>query len=167
MSKYAHTCNFINHARWATLNLLIGHIWPTGRYLGIGDLEPVICSSIYRARYQFISLKGLLVHESTEPAISSETYSLKSEFKSQRIQWLNSFEECDEATDALKGCDGDIYPNIQTLLQILATIPVTTCDVERTNSKLRLINTRMKSTTAQDRLGGLMLLNIRTSQHGH
>ena len=128
-------------------------------YLGIGDLEPVICSSIYRARYQFISLKGLLVHESTEPAISSETYSLKSKFKSWRKQWLNSSEKCDEATDALKGSDGDIHPNIQTLLQILATIPATTCDVERTNSKL--INTKMRSTTAQDRLGGLMLLNTR------
>ena len=40
---------------------------------------------------------------------------------------------------ALKHADGDFFPNIQVLLKIMGTLPVTSCDCEQSISILRLI----------------------------
>lgn len=52
------------------------------------------------------------------------------------------------------------YPNIKELLKIICVIPVTTCTAERTFSSLRRTKTYLRSTIGEDRLNGLMLLNI-------
>ena len=52
------------------------------------------------------------------------------------------------------------FPNIYTALQILATIPVTTCTCERTISTLRRLKTYLRSTMIESRLNGLALLHV-------
>ena len=52
------------------------------------------------------------------------------------------------------------FPSIFVLLQILATIPITTCQCERCISRLRLLKTYLRSTMTQERLNGLAMLNI-------
>ena len=52
------------------------------------------------------------------------------------------------------------YPNIKELNKIICVIPVTTCTAERTFSSLRRTKTYLRSTIEEDRLNGLMLLNI-------
>lgn len=54
----------------------------------------------------------------------------------------------------------EFYPNIKELLKIICVIPVTTCTAERTFSSLRRTKTYLRSTIGEDRLNGLMLLNI-------
>lgn len=49
---------------------------------------------------------------------------------------------------------------IPTLLKIFVTIPVTTATTERSFSTLRRLKTYLRSTTGEDRLHGLALLNI-------
>ena len=59
---------------------------------------------------------------------------------------------------ALKHADGNFFPNIQVLLKIMGTLPVTNCDCERSISMLRLIKTPLRSTMGQVRLNGLPML---------
>ena len=46
-----------------------------------------------------------------------------------------------DAIEALKSCEGDIYPTISKLLQILCTLPVTNASAERSFSTLKLQKT--------------------------
>ena len=46
------------------------------------------------------------------------------------------------------------------LLQIFATIPVTTATAERSFSSLRLLKTYLRSTMKEDRLNGLALMAV-------
>jgi len=54
----------------------------------------------------------------------------------------------------------EFYPNIKELLKIICVIPVTTCTAENTFSSLRRTKTYLRSTIEEDKLNGLMLLNI-------
>ena len=64
------------------------------------------------------------------------------------------------ALECLDNCDQKLYPNIYTLLQILATIPVSTATPERTFSSLRRLKNYLRNTTSENRLNGLALMNI-------
>ncbi|PAA56516.1 hypothetical protein BOX15_Mlig007787g1 [Macrostomum lignano] len=52
------------------------------------------------------------------------------------------------------------FPNIRLLLQVLATIPVTTATAERSFSQLRPLKSYLRSTMGQERLTGLAQLLI-------
>ena len=52
------------------------------------------------------------------------------------------------------------FQTVFTALQLLVTIPVTTCECERSNSVLKRLKTYLRSTTGQERLNGLALMNI-------
>ena len=58
---------------------------------------------------------------------------------------------------AIKDCD---FPNISVLLQIACTIPVTSCECERSVSTLRRLNNYMQVSMGKDRLSYLALLHI-------
>ena len=62
------------------------------------------------------------------------------------------------AIAAFKACTQ--LSNVRKLLQLLATIPVTTCCVERSFSALRRIKTDIRSTMSEERLEGLALMEI-------
>lgn len=64
------------------------------------------------------------------------------------------------ALDAFCACDRDRLPAIKRLLQILATLPVTTATSERSFSTLRRLKTYLRNTTTEDRLNGLAMLNV-------
>ena len=59
-----------------------------------------------------------------------------------------------------KECDRDMFPNIYILLQITCTIPVTSCECERSASGLRRLNNYMRASMGKDRLSYLALLHI-------
>ena len=54
--------------------------------------------------------------------------------------------------------DQDFYPNIHALLVLMATLPVTSCECERSISMLRLVKSALRSTMAEDRLNGLAMM---------
>ena len=62
--------------------------------------------------------------------------------------------------EALKECDKDLYPNIFTLLQIGATLPVTSCQCERSASSLRRLHNYLRCSMTQERLSSLALMHI-------
>ncbi|KAE9542517.1 hypothetical protein AGLY_003378 [Aphis glycines] len=64
------------------------------------------------------------------------------------------------AIDALQKCNVSIFPSTFKLLQILATLPVTTASSERSFSTLKRLKTYLRNTTCENRLNGLAMMNI-------
>jgi hypothetical protein len=65
------------------------------------------------------------------------------------------------ALESLTHCnEGIIYPFIRKMLQVMATLPVTTCAAERFFYTLRYLKNYLRSTTSETRLNGLALLYI-------
>ena len=62
---------------------------------------------------------------------------------------------------ALNHCTA--YPNVSLLLQLLATIPVTTAEAERLFSKLERTLTAIRNTMDEQRLEALILLQVHRS----
>ena len=60
---------------------------------------------------------------------------------------------------SLKACDHDMYPNLHMLLRICATIPVTSCECERSGSVLKRLHTYLRASMEQTRLSALVLLH--------
>jgi len=66
----------------------------------------------------------------------------------------------DTASKALEQADSLVFPNIHRLLRILCTLPVTSCECERSISGLRRLKTYMRTTMTEDRMNGLLLTHI-------
>ena len=62
--------------------------------------------------------------------------------------------------EALNKCDSRLFPNISTLLRIMSTIPVTSCEAERTFSALRRLKPFLRTTMGENRLSSLTLLQV-------
>ena len=61
---------------------------------------------------------------------------------------------------ALLSYGKDIYPAATTAYRLLLTLPISVASCERSFSKLKLIETYLRSTLAQDKLTSLALLGI-------
>ena len=57
-----------------------------------------------------------------------------------------------------------LFPNIHTMLKILATIPVTSVECERNISALGLLKTALRSTMQQKRPNGLAMMHVHYSR---
>lgn len=66
--------------------------------------------------------------------------------------------ELDTPEKVLVHIDRDFFPNISTLFHIMATLPVTSCECERSVSMLKLAKSSLRSTTTEDRLNGLLMM---------
>ena len=64
------------------------------------------------------------------------------------------------AAEAFALCSSNHMPCIRKLLQIMATLPVTTCSSERSFSTLRRLKTYLRNTMGSERLNGLAMMNI-------
>ena len=56
----------------------------------------------------------------------------------------------DRPIEALNKCDSRLFPNISTLLRIMSTIPVTSCEAESTFSGLRRLKPFLKTTMGEN-----------------
>ena len=76
--------------------------------------------------------------------------------------WKKGFEKIQHSTiaDTIRNCDEITFPNIFTALKILAVVPVTTCECERSISALRRMKTWLRNTMQNERLNGLALMHI-------
>ena len=53
-----------------------------------------------------------------------------------------------------------MFPNINCLLRVICTLPVTTCECERSISVTRRLKTCLRATMGEERLSGLALMHI-------
>ena len=66
--------------------------------------------------------------------------------------------------DALYSCDITAFPNIRVLLKLALTVPITSCESERSFSQLILLKTSHCSTTSANRPSGLALMKMNKAQ---
>ena len=59
----------------------------------------------------------------------------------------------------------NFFPNVTVLLQLLATIPVTSATAERSFSLLNRLKTVLRSTMTEERLTGLALANVHKDEN--
>lgn len=86
---------------------------------------------------------------------------LMCELELWKIKWKREkYDSSFGALQLLKHCDKDIYPIVNTLLRILATLPLSGASAERTFSALKRIKTWLRNTTGEERLNGLALLHV-------
>lgn len=85
---------------------------------------------------------------------------LKGEWSLWRQKWQTKKDKPKTAIQALRDCDERHFPNIRTLLLILAILPVSTATVERSFSTLKRIKNYLRNSISKDRLNGLALLSI-------
>ena len=83
------------------------------------------------------------------------------ELKRWKVKWQSKQLECipTSCAQAVKECDAQMYPNISRLLKIACTLPVTSCECERSASTLRRLNTFMRASMREDRLSSLALIH--------
>ena len=66
----------------------------------------------------------------------------------------------DSPKTTLNWCDDRVFPNVLTLIKLVCTIPVTSCEAERTFSTVRRIKPFLRATITESRLNGLALLHV-------
>ena len=83
------------------------------------------------------------------------------ELKRWKLKWQakSSHQRPSSCASAIKECDVMMYPNIFKLLKIACTLPVTSCECERSASTLRRLNTFMRSSMGEDRMSSLALIH--------
>ena len=79
---------------------------------------------------------------------------LSAEIRRWKSRYLSMLEKLmpTSPTRAIEECDTDLSPNIFTLLQIACTIPVTSCECERSPSALRRLHNYLRASMKTKRL---------------
>ena len=80
--------------------------------------------------------------------------------------WVAKWKELHEASadipnklvDALNSCSAIQFPNLHVLLRLALSLPIISCESERSFSQLKLVKTSIRSTMTNDRLNGLALM---------
>ena len=76
---------------------------------------------------------------------------------------VQDFPSSDSIIGALATCPGR-FVYVRKLLQIAATLPVTSCSAERCFSAMKILKSRLRSTMEDDRLNGLALMYIHSDR---
>ena len=74
--------------------------------------------------------------------------------------WAGKEDIPDSVSSALHLCKNSQLPNIHCALQLLATLPITSCECERLIYSLKCIKTYMRTSLSQERLLGLKLMHV-------
>ena len=84
------------------------------------------------------------------------------EFCRWKSKWLAIPKEDrpDTIAESLKECPQTSLPNIFTLLQFFATLPLISCSCERSGSALKRLNSYLRCTQTEERLSGLALIYV-------
>ena len=93
--------------------------------------------------------------------MSDPVSAIEAEFVLWKPKWERVSESCGPTSviSALDHC-GELFPNISKLLQILATLRVTTAQAERAFSKVERTLTAIRSNMTETRLDALVMLQI-------
>ena len=87
---------------------------------------------------------------------------IHAELELWETSWKKGFEKVQYSSvaDTLRNCNEIAFPHIFTALKILAVLPVTTCECERSVSALRRMKTWLRNTMENERLNGLAQMHI-------
>ena len=84
-------------------------------------------------------------------------------FNFEYDSWVRQWKECSSAVvpdtlmGALKECSALSYYHVHTLLILALTLPITSCESNRSFSQLKLIKTARRATMSESRLRSLAI----------
>ena len=86
---------------------------------------------------------------------------LEMELERWKVRYMSMPEKERPTTlaSAIKECDEESFPNVFALLQIACTLPVTSCECERSASTLRRLNNYIRASMGKSRMSHLALLH--------
>ena len=80
--------------------------------------------------------------------------------------WMKKWEDVPKSqrgstlATAIEECDKNHFPNVFVLLKIACTLPVTSCECDRSFSAMRRHRTSLRSTMKTERLTALTIMNV-------
>ncbi|XP_060855245.1 zinc finger MYM-type protein 1-like [Metopolophium dirhodum] len=126
-------------------------------YFKIALFIPFLDSYIQQLNDRFINHKNII--SGFQMLMNSSTFN--EERLKEHVEFYNDSNiKTKNAINILNNCNSDLFPNVFKLLQILVTLPVTSCEAERSFSTLKRIKTYLRNSTSESRLNGLAALNI-------
>ena len=123
-------------------------------------LLPVIISETGNVQY---AVDALMFLESDMPNVSSLRAELNEWPRYLRITEPTQSSSSPNLAECLEHADEDIFPNVRTLLRNGCTLPVGSCEAERSFPYLRRVKTYLRNRMVKDRLSGLTVMN---TNHG-
>ena len=86
---------------------------------------------------------------------------LEQELRLWHCKWSSyPYELPNTPSKSLQHASERMFPNINCLLRVICTLPVTTCECERSISVIRRLKTYLRATMGEERLSGLALMHI-------
>lgn len=108
--------------------------------------------SLFKLTFQFFNF-----YEDDMPS----PHMIEKELDLWRHHWINETSVSpNNIINTLKAVDFDVFPNIKEALKILATLPITSSECERSFSGLRRVKTHTRTTMMDERLSDLSILNF-------
>lgn len=83
---------------------------------------------------------------------------LEQEMHMWKLKWANESDPPSDINTALQNCNSIIFPNVHQILKICGIFPVTSCECERSISRLRLVKTYLRSTMSTSRASSLIMM---------
>ena len=86
-------------------------------------------------------------------------------------RWKQRWQKCaaenrpSTCATAMKAIDSLEFPNIADLIRIVCTIPVSSCECERSASALLRLHTWSRASMSQERLSALAMLHVHYGHH--
>ena len=87
-------------------------------------------------------------------------------FEPELRRWKRKFQDMPKEerpsspAQAIKVCDPNYFHNVRVLLQIACTLPVTSCECERSASAVRRLHNYMRASMGTERHSSLALLHV-------
>ena len=75
-------------------------------------------------------------------------------------RWKHKFTNVADKPNSLAQADETMFPNIFVLLKIGCTLPLTSCECERSFSTIRRLHTYLRASMGQERLSNLALMTV-------
>ena len=114
------------------------------------------------AKMSFDQLQNVL--EPLEPLLPFCLAEIQAQLKIWQCIWADKIGKGEPipetAVGALAECNKDLMPAMFRILQIFATLPITTATSERSFSTLKRVKTYLRNTKAEERLTGQALIAI-------
>ncbi|KAL4154106.1 hypothetical protein QTP88_001939 [Uroleucon formosanum] len=107
-------------------------------------------------------LKAAMIYD--KDLTYTDSSCLRAELHMWRCQWYDKDDKPQSVIDTLPHCT-NLLPNIQVLLRLFGTLPITSATPERTFSTLKRLKSYLRSTMTQERLNGLAIANINKKEN--
>lgn len=131
----------------------------TGHKEIVSSLQSVLPSKIILQQFSAIKAALNFYRDDLNRDVTEEI--LNGEWELWRSKWAEQNQDLpNSASDVLKQCNEDLFPNIRIIVELLANLPVTTATVERSFSTLKRLKDYLRNKTENPRLTGFALMAI-------